>query len=820
MEVLHNLLLFGSMIFYALSTCTAQDTLASDRAIRDVNRDTLVSADQTYELGFFSPGASRNRYLGIWYKNISPQTVVWVANRETPVTDSSGVFRVNTNGSLQVIAGRNNTVVWSSTTARVTPINPVAQLQNSGNLVVRQGSGFIWQSFDYPGDTFLPGMKFGKDLATGLDRRWTSWKSLDDPSPGEYTSFMDTNGFPQLFEQQGSGPHSRFGPWNGVTFNGMPRVGSNSIFTHEFVFDENEVYYGYTLVNSSVVSRVYLGPDGNSIRLNWIDRTREWFLYWNANIDMCSRFGLCGPNGKCNLDNSPVCTCMEGFEPRNPDEWGASDWSSGCQLRTPLDCSNGDGFRVFKNVKLPDTRHSWYNQSMTLGKCRTMCERNCSCTAYTNIDITSGNGCLLWFGDLMDVRTADESQDLYVRMAISDLTIPESTFKSGSDNNRQTIVVAVSISSGLVMVGLILGIIYCWSKKTRSHIKPPDEPIQVVDKEYSMESQEDDSELSSFSLLKIAESTNDFANDKKLGEGGFGSVYKGVLEDGREIAVKRLSKTSRQGLNEFKNEVKFIAKLQHRNLVKLLGYCIQGDENMLIYEYMPNKSLDSFVFDKKRSSILDWSDRFRIIHGIARGLLYLHQDSRFKIVHRDLKASNILLDADMTPKISDFGLARMFKEHQNEANTRRVVGTLGYISPEYAVDGIFSEKSDVFSFGVLVLEIVSGKKNRGFSHENDSDNLLAHAWRLHEEGMALELLSAHMRDSSVNSEVLRSIHIGLLCVQHHPKDRPTMSSVVLMFDKEGNLPQPKQPAFFAEGSLPELNLISVNGVTMSSIEPR
>ncbi|KAI7743528.1 hypothetical protein M8C21_020970, partial [Ambrosia artemisiifolia] len=243
-----------------------------------------------------------------------------------------------------------------------------------------------------------------------------------------------------------------------------------------------------------------------------------------------------------------------------------------------------------------------------------------------------------------------------------------------------------------------------------------------------------------FSFSSIAYATANFSLDNKLGEGGFGAVYKGMLEDGQEIAVKRLSKNSSQGINEFKNEVICISKLQHRNLVKLLGCCIHGDEKLLIYEYMPNKSLDSnFLLqklkltkqtccpDKDQSMPLDWTKRVSIIKGIARGLVYLHHDSRLRIIHRDLKASNILLDQDMNPKISDFGLARSFGGNETQANTERVVGTYGYMSPEYALDGLFSIKSDVYSFGILLLEILSGKRNRGFIDPENENNLIEHS---------------------------------------------------------------------------------------------
>ncbi|XP_056171847.1 G-type lectin S-receptor-like serine/threonine-protein kinase At1g61370 isoform X2 [Syzygium oleosum] len=317
--------------------------------------------------------------------------------------------------------------------------------------------------------------------------------------------------------------------------------------------------------------------------------------------------------------------------------------------------------------------------------------------------------------------------------------------------------------------------------------------------------QDDSLELTIFSFESILLATNKFNTTSKLGQGGFGSVYKGKLKDGKEVAVKRLSSTSAQGIEEFKNEILLLSKLQHRNLVKLMGYCIEGEEQILVYEYLSNKSLDTFLFDSGKKAELDWGKRFQIIQGIARGLLYLHQDSCLRVIHRDLKVSNILLDEKMNPKISDFGLARMFESPQVLVNTHKIVGTLGYMSPEYAMGGIFSERSDVYSFGVLLLEIVSGKKNTALCEQGQHLNLLSYAWQLWSEGKAMDLMDEAIAVSSP-LEVTRCIHVGLLCIQEPATDRPNMWNVVLMLSGESDLPQPGQPIFIFQAEKPNRSI--------------
>ncbi|KAL0442887.1 UNVERIFIED_CONTAM: Cysteine-rich receptor-like protein kinase [Sesamum latifolium] len=300
-----------------------------------------------------------------------------------------------------------------------------------------------------------------------------------------------------------------------------------------------------------------------------------------------------------------------------------------------------------------------------------------------------------------------------------------------------------------------------------------------------------------FDFGKIRDATNDFSDANKLGQGGFGAVYRGKLPSGQEIAVKRLSRESGQGNLEFKNEVLLVAKLQHRNLVRLLGFSIEGTERLLIYEFVENASLDQFIFDPIKRSHLDWDRRYKIIAGIARGLVYLHEDSRLRIIHRDLKASNVLLDGDMNPKIADFGMARLVGQDETQRNTSKIVGTYGYMSPEYAMHGQFSVKSDVFSFGVLVLEIISGQRNNCFQNGESTEDLLSLTWKNWRDGTAANVIDPVLRaDTGSRQDMLRCIHIGLLCVQENGANRPTMASVVLMLNSTTiTLQVPSEPPF-------------------------
>ncbi|XP_010455742.1 PREDICTED: putative cysteine-rich receptor-like protein kinase 39 [Camelina sativa] len=329
-------------------------------------------------------------------------------------------------------------------------------------------------------------------------------------------------------------------------------------------------------------------------------------------------------------------------------------------------------------------------------------------------------------------------------------------------------------------------------------------------------SDSDGQQMLRFDLGMLLTATNEFSPENKLGQGGFGTVYKGTLFNGKEIAVKRLTKGSGQGDTEFKNEVSLLTRLQHRNLVKLLGFCNEGDEVILVYEFVPNSSLDSFIFDDEKRSLLTWELRTRIIEGIARGLVYLHEDSQLKIIHRDLKLSNILLDAEMNPKVADFGTARLFDTDVTRAETKRIAGTRGYMAPEYLNHGQISAKSDVYGFGVMLLEIISGERNKRF----EGEGLAAFTWKRWVEGKPEIIIDPFLMKDPRN-EIIKLIQIGLLCVQENATKRPTMSSVITWLGNENIIvPLPNAPAFTGILSQFESATIAMNEYVFTELSCR
>ncbi|KAL4618959.1 hypothetical protein ACB092_06G048600 [Castanea dentata] len=687
--------------------------------------DCIISNGSAFKLGFFNPVNSTNRYLGIWYNRISVFTVLWVANREKPFKDYSRVLTIYEDGNLVVLNGQKE-ILWSSNVTN-SVVNPSVQLLDLGNLVLRDNTTRtnIWESFQFPTTTMLPKMKIGANARTGKKVQLTSWKSPSDPSIGSFSLGFDplSIGIPQSFIWKEL-PNMDFAFRNGFSIESD---------------EEGTFSISFSYVTESLI-HIFHNLNGNLEQRSWDDKKKDWVVVLKAWQSECDFYGKCGAFGSW------------GFEPRNTEEWKGGNWSSGCVRRTPLQCSKMDGFLKLNMMKVPD----FADYSSTLeGECRQQ---------------YNGTSCLSWTRSLIDAQKfSSGGVDLYLRVAFSKLA--QSTKKNGlTQKKRMLAILGVSVA---VMFLLVVSVVYWFvtNKKngerhsTYSYSVDSTLPyFEGCPSRSELDETRRNSNLPLFDLRTIIAATDNFSISNKLGQGGFGP---GLLQNGMEIAVKRLSKCSGQGIEQFKTEVALIAKLQHRNLVRILG------------------------------------------------ILYLHQDSRLRIIHRDLKASNVLLDNALNPKISNFGMARIVGGDQIEVNTNCVVGAFGYMSPEYTMQCLFSIKSNVYSFG-----------NSTYDHDGPSSNLIGHVWDQWREDIAMTMVDPLLEETYSVDEVLRCIQIALLCVQEHATDWPTIFTVFFMLGNDTPLPSPKQPAFILKGTYNSTNRStseasnSVNEITISKIDGR
>ncbi|KAK6122839.1 hypothetical protein DH2020_043420 [Rehmannia glutinosa] len=694
MDLSHNTNLFSMLLqaIFLICSCflfkftTSIDTITINKPVRD-QETVLISNGQNFKLGFFSPPNSTYRYVGVMY-NIPVKTVIWVANRESPLKDCNGTLEISRDGNLVILDGKKG-VIWSTNLTNPVSLDTnVAHLLDTGNLVLKDNSNgmIIWESFSHASDSFVQRMAITADAGgSGNNNPLISWRNISDPSPGNYKASIEPIGIPEVVVWSGGYPYWRSGQWDGQTFIGLPGMISSYQNRFDLVNDRpGSESLTFTYSNSSVMQYFVLNVSGVLQKKFWFGGMGHWEIAWSSIGNECDVYGKCGPFGICNSQENPICTCLPGFDPKNGHEWDNGDWSGGCARKSTLQCGkknnnsvDGAGKRdVFLRmslVKLPFRAES--SPANSEGECGKICLDNCSCIAYAYYD---GIGCMLWNGkSLFDIQKFSKGgARLYIRLAYSEL------------DNKKTwkAIIATIVALGFISVVLCTYFTRKWlvkyrgnqqrSKSLSSGIIGETDP--GFSKETLLKYNSDNLKFEDLTLFRfemLSKATQNFDSIHKLGQGGFGPVYRGKLPNGQEIAVKRLSRSSHQGAEEFMNEVEVISKLQHRNLVRLIGCCVEGEEKALVYEYMSNGSLDSYIDDLEKKEFLDWQKRVIIIEGICRGLLYLHRDSRLRIIHRDLKAGNILLDDELNPKISDFGMARIFGGKEDQANTIRVVGT-------------------------------------------------------------------------------------------------------------------------------------------------
>ncbi|KDP41675.1 hypothetical protein JCGZ_16082 [Jatropha curcas] len=755
-------------------------------------QDVLISPSRVFSAGFYPVG--ENAYgFAIWFSKPSCSdncTVVWMANRDFPVNGKqSKLLLLETGNLILTDAGKSN--AWSSETVSVSPAE--LHLQNTGNLVIKNMEGdIIWQSFDSPTDTLLPLQPFTRNV------QLVSSRSRNNVSTGFYKLiFADNNLIRLLYD--GPDVSSAYWPdpwlrdWEGgrSPYNSS-RIASFDLFG-KFTSSDHltflSVDYGMRLQR-----RLTLDSDGNARLYSREEGSTTWVVSWQAKSQLCEIHGICGPNSTCSYDpaSGSQCSCLPGYKIKNN-----LDWSYGCKPEFNLLCGSDTeaGFVQLKHVEFYGNDDGFY-PNVSLEMCMKVCSQSCGCKGfqYRYVGDTPVPHCYPKISLINGQYNPSFGGDFYVKVSNTSLFLNKETVSSGlvfdcssellaplertypksSENKTLNFMLWVTCGlGGIEMISIFL--IWCFLLKSQKDSYEDTQsyhPAATVFKRFT------------YSELKKA--TRNFG--KEIGRGAGGIVYKGNLPDNRVVAIKRLLSIANQAEAEFLAEVSTIGKINHGNLVQILGYCAEGEHMLLVYEYMEHGSLT----ENLSSNALDWRKRFDIALGTARGLAYLHEECLEWVLHCDVKPQNILLDSTYQPKVSDFGLSKLLsRADQNDKSFSKIRGTRGYMAPEWVFNLPVTSKVDVYSYGIVVLEMVTGMSptigNQSKSGETEHKGLVkvVRDKKNGANGMTPwieEIVDPRLEGKFEHAKMEKLVTLALQCVEDDKDNRPTMGRVVEMLE--------------------------------------
>lgn len=774
------ILLFPITVVRGLSGQQQRLKQGSSLSVENLN-NLLVSPKGTFSSGFYKVG--NNAYcFSIWFTNSFDKTVVWIANRDNPVNGKNSRLTIHGNGNLALTDGDGSTV-WSTNTFLES--GEEVRLLETGNLVLTNKAGrIIWESFKFPTDTLLALQPLTKNTTLVSARNQGKFLS------GFYNLKFDDNNVLNLVY---NGPQisSVYWPSNIVNVFDSGRTPYNSTrraILHEdgrFASSDNLIFNASDS-GARLNRRLTLDHDG-VVRLYSLDEsTGLWNISWQpGGLNTCLVHGLCGAYAVCTYKNSKTtCTCPDGFRRSDP-----ADWSKGCSPRFKMTCNPADlDFLELPRVDYFGYDLETFSTGVSLEHCQNLCLNDCRCRGFGYA--LDGQGQCFPKGSLLNGHSLPNTRIImYVKVprrlrssfgqtvkakvdelncSTAEVIINNSSDKQKTNNDRYL----KYLTGFLIAVALIEIILFFlgWWYFLRKRVHD-----EMVNMGYNIVRALG---FKRFTYAELQSATRNFKEE--IGKGGFGTVYKGVLDDERAVAVKRLE-GALQGEAEFWAEVSIIGKINHRNLVKLWGFCAEKGHKLLVYEFLENGSLDRILFTDLADT-LGWEQRYNIAVGTAKGLSYLHEECLEWVLHCDVKAENILLDDCFEAKVADFGMSKLFKKEINESGFSRVRGTRGYLAPEWMLNLKIDAKADVYSYGVVLLELLTGKTASGFQstkvHDNECNHLVQ--WvtqKIQVEGPE-KIFDERVNGEDSKEKLKRMLTVAMLCIREDRDTRPAMSKVV------------------------------------------